>query len=122
MSPRKKPDPEPSFETSDRDYFLARLAVTRSHLAAGIEAIDCIVALTVDPEEDQKGKEREDLISAATLEVGLASRSLASAELAWHDEGADLEIAEGEEYEEGDDEDGEGDEDEDEDEDGEDDD
>lgn len=112
MSPRRKPDPEPSFEVSDRDYFLARLAVTRSHLAAGIEAIDCIVALMVDPEEDQKGKEREDLIGAATLEVGMASRSLASAELAWHDEGADLEIAEPEQYDEDEDDDQEDDEDE----------
>lgn len=111
MSPRRKPEPEPSFEVSDRDYFLARLAVTRSHLYAGIDAIDAIVQLTIDPTDDRKGTERRELLDNAEAEVGLASRSLASADRAWHDDGADLEIAEAEVYEGDDDEEEDGDDD-----------
>lgn len=111
MSPRKKPvTTSVDVEVTDRDYVMARLAAARASAQAALESIDEMLGLFVEPEEDPKGKQRDQIFEAASDALGAASRSLEAAQLVW-DESDDIDPAEGEDYD-----DAEGDEDDEEDE------
>lgn len=72
----KRVESEPGGVDGDRDYVMARLAAARSCAQEAIEAIDEAVALFVSPDEDKKGKERDELIDSALEATGRASRAL----------------------------------------------
>ena len=73
----------PKADLPARDFVMARLAASRAAAQAAVEAIDDTLNLFVDPEEDDDGSEREELIGAALESIGAATRALESAEKAY---------------------------------------
>lgn len=65
---------------SNRDFFLARCAAARSSAAAMIDAIDEMVALCMDGDEDLKLRERKEALGEALELAGATSRALECAE------------------------------------------
>lgn len=59
-----------------RDHVMARLAAARVFLQSAVESIDDAIALCVDPEEDDDGSERAELLEVAHDSAGSAQRSL----------------------------------------------
>ncbi len=84
MSPRSKKRAEvvasPKVEITLRDYTMARLAAARAAFAAGIDAIDDAIGLFVDPDDDDDGSERKEMIETALEHAGAAARALECAE------------------------------------------
>lgn len=79
MSPRRKPV-EVTVEASARDFVMARLAAARVAAASVVAAIDEALDLFVEVQDDEKGRDRRDLLQAALEGVGCATRALESAE------------------------------------------
>lgn len=67
-------------DATARDYVMARLAAARASATSLIDSIDECLNLFIDPDEDEKGKERKELVDAALESAGCASRALESAE------------------------------------------
>lgn len=67
-------------DATSRDYVMARLAAARASATALIESVDECLNLFVDPDEDDKGKERKELVDAALESAGCTTRALESAE------------------------------------------
>jgi hypothetical protein len=67
----------------DRDYVMARLAAARTSAQASVDAIDEALALFVNPDEDEDGGERTDLIDTAVEAIGAATISIQEAEVSW---------------------------------------
>lgn len=65
-------------EITTRDFAMARLAAARASAQAAIDAIDDAVTAFVEPEEDEKGTERTELVDAALECLGRATRALES--------------------------------------------
>ena len=63
-----------------RDATMARLAAARSCAQATVDAIDEALVLFVDPDEDDDGGERVELIETALEQAGMASRALEAAQ------------------------------------------
>lgn len=63
-----------------RDQYLARLATAAVTARAAADAIDEIVAITIDPSDDKKGEERGALIDGALDDLGIASRCVEAAQ------------------------------------------
>ena len=59
---------------------IARAAVARNALQAAIDSLDEMTALFANPDDDDDGKERKDLLDGAVEQVGIASRALEAAE------------------------------------------
>lgn len=87
-----------------RDFVLARLAVTLVSLQAAKDAVEEAVAHCVLPEEDEDGKEREELLDTASEAIGEATRALEEAQEGLDDKDFDPKEAEDDEDEEEDDE------------------
>lgn len=89
-----------------RDYIMARLGAAAGSLAAATAAVNEALVLFVEPADDKKGKERDELCDAALEAASAACRALEDA--AEHFEDADMEASEpweDEDHEDGDDED-----------------
>ena len=75
---RRKPEPE--IEITERDYVMARLLAARSAAQDALNAIDEAAELFTNPDEDKKGKHRVELVDTALEASGAASRALESAQ------------------------------------------
>lgn len=82
MSPRAKVKKviEVDLEVTPRDFVMARLVAARAQAQSAIDAIDDAVTAFVEPESDEDGKERAELVEAALESLGAATRALESAE------------------------------------------
>ncbi len=83
MSPRaakKRVVVEVELEVTPRDYVLARLAAARSSAMQAVNAIDDAISCFMEPEEDEDGAERKELVEAALEHAGAATRALECAE------------------------------------------
>lgn len=67
----------------ERDFVMARLAAARTSFQAAIDAIDEALALFVNPDDDDDGGEREELVDTAVEAAGAGTIALQSAETAW---------------------------------------
>jgi hypothetical protein len=70
----------PALEVTPRDFVMARLAAARLSLQAAMDAVDETLALYVEPEDDEDGKDRKESLSIALECAGAGSRALESAE------------------------------------------
>lgn len=77
-----------------RNYVMARVAACLSALDSAMDGAKEILALFVDPADDEKGAERAELISAVDDAIGLAARMIQAAQDLYDDvdptEGEDL--------------------------------
>lgn len=82
MSPRAKRKPviEVELDVSARDYVMARLSAARSAAASAIDAIDDAIGIFVEPDDDEDGSERKELVDAALEHIGVATRALETAD------------------------------------------
>jgi len=100
--PRTVREPEPD-DTDDedgtlaRDFAMARLARVLVNLEAAREAVRDAVALFITPEDDSKGKDRDELLEMALEQAGDASRGIEAAQEAMEE--ADMELGEPDEEE-----------------------
>lgn len=62
-----------------RDYVMARLGGAIASLDAAREATSAVLALFVNPDEDNRGKDRKELLDDAQEAVGAASRGIDAA-------------------------------------------
>jgi hypothetical protein len=67
-------------DPSPRDFVMARLAAGRAAAQAAISAMDEVLNLFVNPDDDRRGKEREELIGEALEALGCACRAVEMAE------------------------------------------
>lgn len=86
MSPRAKKKvievkTDAEVEATARDYAMARISAARASAAAVIDACDDFIALCIDPDDDDDGGERAELIDSALEHAGAASRALESVEV-----------------------------------------
>jgi hypothetical protein len=109
-----KEPPESEIDASPRDFVMARLAAGRAAAQSAITAMDDVLNLFVNPDQDKRGKEREEGIGEALEALGCACRAVEMAEATfdevdldecepWDDDGEPDE--EEDEDEEGDDDD-----------------
>ena len=88
-----RPEAEP--DLAKRDFVMARLAAARASAQSAISAIDDALVLFVDPDDDEGGGEREEMIGEALEAIGGATRALESAEKEFETlEDAELETGE----------------------------
>lgn len=73
---------EIDFDPTPRDYVMARLAAARAASQSAINAIDEALNLFVNPDEDDDGGERTEMIDEALEAAGAAARALEAAETA----------------------------------------
>ena len=66
-------------QSASRDFVMARLYAARVCAQGAVEAIDEAIAYFVDPDEDDEGEERTELIESALENAGMATRALESA-------------------------------------------
>ncbi len=107
---------ELEIDPSPRDFFMARLAAGRAAAQAAISALDELLNLCINPEDDKKGKEREELLGETLESLGCACRAVEMAEATFEqvdldecepwDEDGEEDEDEDEDDEEEDDEDG----------------
>lgn len=69
-----------ALEISPRDYAMARLAAARVAAQSAMDAIDDALAYFVDPDEDERARERKELIETALESAGMCSRALECAQ------------------------------------------
>lgn len=98
---REDEDEDEGIEDSGRDFVLARVAVARNALQAGIDSLDEMTALFSNPDDDKNGKERQELLDGAVEQVGFATRALEAAEEIIED----IDFEEGEPWDDDEDED-----------------
>jgi hypothetical protein len=99
----RKEDSHPDVELTERDFVMARLAAARAASQSAITAIDEMLNLFVNPDQDRSAKEREECLDEALEAMGCATRALESAEMVYGElDDEDLEA--GEPWEESDDE------------------
>lgn len=67
---------------SVRDYFMARVAAARLSAQSIVDSCDEIIALCLDPDEDRKGRERNEAVEEALDAAGAVSRALECADAA----------------------------------------
>lgn len=79
MSPRRKEQKAPALEVTARDFAMARLAAARSCAQSVTSAIDEALILFLDPDEDDDGAERVQMIEDALDLAGSCARALESA-------------------------------------------
>ena len=82
--PRKKPEPTKNEVSDDeaaaaRDAAMARLGGAAASLSAARDAVLEALGLFVNPEEDEHGAERGELMEAALEAAGAASRGIEQA-------------------------------------------
>lgn len=63
-----------------RDYVMARLAAARAGAQSVLDAVDETLVLFVNPDEDERGKQRKELLEAALEASGEVSRALEAAQ------------------------------------------
>ncbi len=63
-----------------RDFVIARIAIARTDARAAVEQLDEALALFSDPDEDPKGKDRNESLAEALELLGRATRAAESAE------------------------------------------
>jgi len=71
---------ELEIDASPRDFVMARLAAGRAASQSAITAIDEVLNLFVNPDQDKRGKEREEMIAEALEALGCACRAVEMAE------------------------------------------
>lgn len=71
--------------TAARDFVMARLAAARAHIGGASDALDELLQLMVDPDEDRKGKRRAELLEAVDAVLGEAATSMQIAQAGWSD-------------------------------------
>ena len=107
MARARKRRPEPVEDDDDEDdenindYVKARLASALASLEASKSAVLEALALFNNPDDDDKGKERKELVDTALEAAGCATRALEAAEEVVED----CDFTEPEPWDEGDDED-----------------
>lgn len=91
---RKRPEPEPEDDGGVvvNDFVMARLASALASLKASESAVLDALALFNNPDDDDKGKERKELVATALETVGCATRALEAADETIED--VDFEAAE----------------------------
>lgn len=67
-------------ELTFRDHAMARLAAARALAQSAVDACDDAINMFLEPEEDEKGIERAELIEAALESAGAACRALEACE------------------------------------------
>ena len=77
---KRQEEAEANEKSAARDATMARLAAARSCAQAAVDAIDEALVLFVDPDEDDDGSERTELIETALEQAGMASRALEAAQ------------------------------------------
>lgn len=78
--PRKKIRVELKVEVTERDFVMARLAAAAVSARGAADALDEALAIFVNPDEDDKLKERKELLATALEGLGCATRAAESAE------------------------------------------
>lgn len=73
-------DDETDEDSVARDFAMARLAAARASAQSTLDAIDEALILFVTPDEDERGKQRRELVDAALEASGEASRALEEAQ------------------------------------------
>jgi hypothetical protein len=73
---RASAEPDPAA----RDFVIARLGIARTEAQAAIDEIDDALALFADPDDDSKGKARDEAVTEALERLGRASRAAEAAE------------------------------------------
>lgn len=110
--PRAKPKKPVAAESTDleptaRDYVMARLAAGRAAAQSAVNAIDEALNLFVNPDEDDDGGERTEMIDEALEALGVASRATEAAEKGMSElENDDIEAGEPWDEEDGDEDEG----------------
>ena len=77
---KEREAPEVEIDPSERDFVMARLGSARASAQAAIDAIDEVLNLFNNPDEDKKGKERTELVTDALEAIGASTRALEMAE------------------------------------------
>jgi hypothetical protein len=77
---RREERSELELDPSARDFVMARLAAGRAAAQTAITAMDEVLNLFVNPDQDKRGKEREELIGEALEALGCACRATEMAE------------------------------------------
>lgn len=67
-------------DASPRDFVMARLAAGRAAAQSAITSMDEVLNLFINPDQDKKGKEREEMIGEALEALGCACRAVEMAE------------------------------------------
>lgn len=79
---RKAREERDQFEIdpSPRDFVMARIAAGRAAAQSAVAAIDDLLNLFVNPDDDKRGKERVELLGEALEALGCACRAVEMAE------------------------------------------
>lgn len=89
---------EETIDPEARDFVMARLAAGRAAAQSAINSIDEAINLFVNPDQDKNGNERTEEIADALEALGVACRALEAAE----PELDDVDMTQGEPWEEDD--------------------
>jgi len=77
--PKKKTEEEIDERLVARDFVMARLGAALAAMDVARESVNAALLTFIDPEDDPRGKDRQELVDTALEAAGTATRCLESA-------------------------------------------